>query len=197
MVDRGVQQDVLTRIRVAQSEKVEETVASAAKCTQRPTWSRSRSVSAKGPLERRDYVLDGSGRRLRRRALNQLHLRVRCDIPALVCKDVQVFMTATHREELSVRSGKSRNSLRRRHEIPEVVLVLPTSRQEYIDREKRLDCRNRLEEKLNLATARSSRRDRAIRQTDDQSRPLAPSHVPPASRVLGGDNNRSLADDRG
>jgi len=118
----GVQQYVLARICVAQSEKCRGNGASAREVHTETDLVRSRSVSAKGPLERRDYVLDGSGRRLREKALNQLHLRVRCDIPALVCKDVQSFMTATHRE-LSVVAEKAQLLAGDGNEIPEIFPV--------------------------------------------------------------------------
>src|SRR5438034_8731566 len=81
-----VQQDALARVRIAEGEHRRRDGASAGTVYAQADASRSRRLRAPGPLERPDHSLGIEGD-LGEDPLDELHLRIGRDVPALVRPD--------------------------------------------------------------------------------------------------------------
>src|SRR5437879_10253733 len=75
-----------------------------------------------GALQSADDAVD-VGRDLRQESLDELHLRVRGDVPALVGKDVQALVTAGH-GKFTIESKGTEFFEGGDEKIPEVVFVI-------------------------------------------------------------------------
>src|SRR5438105_1738959 len=81
-----------------------------------------RGMRPQGALQSADDAVD-VGRELREVSLDDLHLRVRGDVPAFVCQDVQALVTAGH-GKFPIESKETEFFAGGDEEIPEVVFVI-------------------------------------------------------------------------
>src|SRR3989475_10750066 len=117
-----VQEDVLTRIGVAESYDRRRARSPTREMDAETDPSRAGRVRAERALERADHLIDGPGRRLREKTLDELHLRIGRDVSSLVRQDVESLMAAVH-GELSLVTKEPEVLPGGREEVPVVVLV--------------------------------------------------------------------------
>src|SRR5207245_2828669 len=175
-----VQQDVLTRIGVAQSQDRGGDSSATREMDAEADPSRAGRVRAERALERADHLIDGPGRRLREETLDEPHLRIGRDVTSLVREDVESLMAAV-RGQLPVVTKKPELLPRGREEVPVVVLVLPDfALNEHVHTgDARLP--QRVEDKLSSGPRARGRRTAAVRERDDQ--PGAARPEPRAARL--------------
>src|SRR5207247_2217234 len=187
-----VQQDVLARVRIAEGEDRRRDGASAGTVDAQADASRSRGVRAQGPLERPDHSLGIEGD-LGEDPLDELHLRIGRDVPALVRQDIQALVPSGHRE-LAVVPEEADLLLRCDEEVPEVVLMLTHfSLEEHVDA-SHVRLPQRVQHQLPARTGRGGRASAPVRQGHDEARPARADPRPAGLAVPRGDDDRRAFD---
>src|SRR5438309_10952095 len=157
-----VQQDVLALVRIAEGEDRRRDGASAWTVDAQADASRSRGVRAQGPLERPDHLLGIEGD-LGEDPLDELHLRIGRDVPALVRQDIQALVPSGHRQ-LAVVPKEAHLLFRSAAEAPEVVLMLTHySLEEHVDA-GHVRLPQRVQHQLPARTGRCGRASAPVRQ---------------------------------
>src|SRR5438309_702424 len=127
-----VQQDVRAWVGIAEGEDRRRDGAAAWTVDAEADASGSRRVRAQGSLERPNHLLGIEGD-LREDPLDELHLRIGRDVPALVRQDIQALVPSGHRE-LAVVPEEAHLLFRCNEEVPEVVFMLTDfSLEEHVD----------------------------------------------------------------
>src|SRR5712691_11972359 len=163
-----VQEDVLTRIGVAESYDRRRDRSPTREMDAETDPSRAGRVRAERALERADHLIDGPGRRLREQTLDELHLRIGRDVASLVREDIESLMAAVH-GELSVVAKEPEVLPGGREQVPVVVLVFTDlALEEHVHAgDARLP--QRFEDELSSRPRARGGPTTAVRERDDQS----------------------------
>src|SRR6266566_2404275 len=190
-----VQQDVLAWVRIAEGEDRRRDGAAAGTVHAEADAARSRGVRAQGSLERPNHLLGIEGD-LREDPLDELHLRIGRNVPALVRQDVQALVPSGHRE-LAVVPKEADLLLRCDEEVPEVVLVLTHfSLEEHVDA-SHVRLPQCVQHQLPARTGRGGGASAPVRQGHDEARPARADPRPAGLAVPWGDDDRRAFDHGG
>src|SRR5438552_128756 len=117
-----VEEDILPPVGIAQAEDRRRNGPRDRSVDAEAHATHPRGMRPQGALQSADDAVD-VGRDLRQESLDELHLRVRGDVPALVRQDVQALVTAGH-GKFPIESKETEFFAGSDEEIPEVVFVI-------------------------------------------------------------------------